>query len=168
MNTITETQHLYLREFDAADAVNLFELNADPEVIRFTGDVAFPDIESARKFLQTYTHYRVYGFGRWAVIRKSDSAFLGWAGIKYTPIRDEHDIGFRFFRKYWNHGYASEAARACVAYAFAQLGLMRIVGRAMEDNTASLRVLDKLEMKYFNSFEQEGKKWCVYLLEKEK
>jgi [ribosomal protein S5]-alanine N-acetyltransferase len=118
-------------------------------VVRYTGDAPFSSVEDAFNFLINYDHYNLYGFGRWAVIHKSDSEFAGWCGLKYTPERDEHDIGFRFFKKHWNKGFATESAKACLDYGFRRLGLKTIVGRAMKANTASINVLQKTGMTYW-------------------
>ena len=82
--TILETERLYLREFEPGDAENFYLLNLDPEVIKYTGDVAFKNINEASAFLQNYNHYSTYGFGRWAVILKSGRQYTGWCGLKYT------------------------------------------------------------------------------------
>ncbi len=152
---IVETERLYLREMKPEDAQNAYLLNLDPEVIRYTGDGPFGSIEEAQIFLRNYDHYRKYGFGRWAVIRKSDGEFLGWCGLKYTPELDEHDIGFRLFRCYWNKGYATEAAKACLQLGFSKFGMQQIVGRAMSENHASIRVLEKIGLQ-FRELNQSG------------
>lgn len=159
---ILTTQRLTLRQLTPEDAEHCYLLNADPEVIRYTGDDAFTDVEAARNFLEGYDHYEKYGFGRWAVIRKEDGAFLGWCGLKYTPETDEYDIGFRFFKKYWNQGYATEAALACLDYGFEKLGLKTIIGRAMKANTASVKVLDKIGMVYWKPMDFHGGEGVVY------
>lgn len=157
-----ETERLLLREFVPDDAESMYLLNRDPEVIRYTGDTAFKDIEEARDLILNYGHYREYGFGRWAVISKPGNEFLGWCGLKYTPELDEHDIGFRFFRKHWNKGYATESAKACIEAGFSRFGINTIVGRAMKENTASIRVLEKLGMHFSNSFDFDGQEGVVY------
>ena len=98
MKKILETNRLYLRELDISDAKDFFLLNQDPEVIKYTGDVAFDHITEAESFLQNYNPYELYGYGRWAVIRKEDEAFLGWCGLKYSTDLDEVDVGFRFYK----------------------------------------------------------------------
>ena len=130
------------------DAEEAYLLNADPAVIKYTGDAPFESIENAREFLINYKSYQLYGMGRWAVIRKSDDAFLGWCGIKYSPEINEYDIGYRFHRRYWNNGYAFEAAYACLNYGFMHLNIENIVGNVMKENLASMRVLEKLQMKF--------------------
>lgn len=153
MKKILETPRLYLRELTPTDAEDFFNLNQDPEVIKYTGDVAFNNSIEARSFLQNYNQYELFGMGRWAVIRKEDEAFLGWCGLKYSPDLDEVDLGFRYFKKYWNQGYATESALACLEFGFHQLDLEKIVGRAMEANVASIKVLEKIGMQYAGKFD---------------
>lgn len=157
-----ETDRLLLREFSVDDAAHMYALNLDPEVIRYTGDGPFDSVESAKNFLENYDHYKQYGFGRWAVIRKSDSEWLGWCGLKYTESRDEHDIGFRFFKKYWGMGYATEAARKCLEVGFHEFDMPFIVGRAMKANLGSVRVLEKIGMAWWRDFDFEGEEGVIY------
>lgn len=165
---ILETQRLILREMMPADDHNLYALNRDPEVIKYTGDPAFQNVAEARSFLENYDQYRKYGFGRWAVVRKSDGAFLGWCGLKYDASIDETDIGFRFGKKYWNQGFATESAKASLTYGFDKLARETIVGRAMKENTASVKILEKLGMQFDREFDfYRGHSGVVYKMEKE-
>jgi ribosomal-protein-alanine N-acetyltransferase len=159
---ILQTQRLLLRELTPADAESFYLLNSDPEVLQYTGDEPFKDTEAAKEFLESYSHYKEYGFGRWAVINKADGAFLGWCGLKYTPESNEYDIGFRFFKKCWNMGYATESATACLDYGFNRLGMNTIVGRAMKANTASVKVLEKIGMSYWKPMDFHGGEGVVY------
>lgn len=121
MKTILETDRLLLREFNIGDAEGFYELNLNPNVIKYTGNSAFKDIDEARTFLKDYSDYQQNGFGRWAVIQKSTQEFLGWSGLKYTEKLDETDIGFRLFEHFWNQGFATESAKACIKYGFEKL-----------------------------------------------
>ena len=155
---LLETPRLLLREFRQEDAPHFFALNEDPEVVRYTGDPPFASLEEARQFLLDYDQYEKYGYGRWAVLRKPERGegrpqWIGWCGLRYVPGLDETDIGFRFFRRYWRQGYATEAARACLDFGFDQLGLKRIVGRAMKENGASIRVLEKIGLEFWKEFD---------------
>lgn len=163
---ILETARLVLREMVEEDAKNMFELNADPEVIQYTGNVAFKDVEEAREFLLNYTHYKEYGFGRWAMINKEDQAFIGWCGLKYIPEVDEIDIGYRLFKKYWNQAYATEAAKACLEYGFNVLNINTIVGRARAENIASIKVLEKIGLVFKDKYDIDGFPGLIYSLDK--
>lgn len=159
---LLETTRLKLREMTPDDAQNAYDLNSDPEVIKYTGDKSFETVEEARLFLTNYDHYRKYGFGRWAVISKAENILLGWCGLKYTPEKDEHDIGFRFFKKYWSMGYATEAANACLEKGFNEFNMPVIVGRAMKENVASIRVLQKIGLSYWKEDGCGGEAGVVY------
>ena len=128
MKEVIQTKRLYLRELTVADAESFFLLNNDEDVIKYTGDNAFESIKDAKIFLENYNPYQEYGFGRWAVIDKSNNEFLGWCGLKYSLEVDEVDIGFRFFKKHWNKGFATESAKACIYYGFEKLNLKTIIG----------------------------------------
>jgi RimJ/RimL family protein N-acetyltransferase len=150
MNVIIETDRLLLRTFTIDDAPLLYELNLDPEVIRYTYD-PIKDIEQAKRVMEEtiIPQYALYDHGRWAVHLKTDLKFIGWCGLKFIPQRNEIDLGYRLAKNFWGNGYATEAAFACIKYGFDKLNLHRIVGRAIPENTGSISVLQKCCMKYF-------------------
>lgn len=159
---ILETERLVLREFIPSDAENLYLLNLDPEVIRYTGDEPFANVADAARFLSGYEDYRKNGCGRWAMLEKASGAFIGWCGLKFDPDSGENDIGFRLFARYWNKGYASEAAKACLEYGFEKLDMASIIGRAMADNKASIRVLEKIGLQFEKPFDFHGGPGVIY------
>lgn len=150
MNQITETKRLSLREFKISDANDLYLLNSDPEVIRYTGDPPFESINDAEKFIINYTEYKLNGYGRWAVILKEIDCFIGWCGLKLNE-EGMVDLGFRFFKKDWGKGYATEAAIASLEYGFNKLNIDLIMGRAAIKNIASIKVLEKLRMSFWKN-----------------
>ena len=150
MKIILETERLILREFKLSDARALFKLNSDPEVVKYTGDKAFKSIDEAKQFLSNYTDYQINGYGRWAMITKLDHEFIGWCGLKLNE-ESQIDLGFRIFRNHWNKGFASEAAKACLDYGFNHYGFKKIIGRVVSDNIASIKVLEKLGMKFWKN-----------------
>lgn len=154
MNVIIETNRLLLRTFTADDAPLIYNLNLDPEVIRYTLD-PIRDIEHAGEVLEKtiLPQYALYNHGRWAIHTKPGLEFIGCCGLKARPEPrltvgqgNEIDLGYRFIKSSWGNGYATEAAWACIKYGFEKLRLQRIVGRAMPENSASLRVLEKCGM----------------------
>jgi [ribosomal protein S5]-alanine N-acetyltransferase len=149
MNVILETERLLLRTFIAEDAPLIYKLNLDPDVTRYTGDPT-KDLAHASEVLEQIIlpQYALYNHGRWAVHIKHSLEFIGWCGLKTRPERNEIDLGYRFIKAAWGKGYATEAAFGCIKYAFEKLNIQRIVGRAMPDNTASLKVLEKCGMTY--------------------
>ncbi len=160
MAYLIQTDRLLLREFQITDAQNFYLLNADPDVIRYTGDPPFKSIEDAALFLKNYTEYQKSGFGRWAVLLRSSHQFIGWCGLKQHS--NYVDLGFRFFKKEWNKGYATEAAKACLEYAFHDLDLPTIVGRVSPQNAGSIRVLEKIGMSFWKTDACKGISDALY------
>ena len=149
-----ESERLGYRELIPDDAGHLYRLNVDPEVIRYTGDPSFSSEEEARAFVLGYDRYQKHGYGRWGVINKQDREFLGWAGLKL--VDGEVDLSYRFFREVWSQGFATEAARACIQFGFTRLGMSRIVARALPENVASWKVLEKVGMQFIGFGECKG------------
>ena len=75
MKIITVTDRLILREFSSKDATHFYLLNLNTNVIKYTGDIAFSNVEEAKIFLDNYREYSLYHMGRWAVIEKSTNNF---------------------------------------------------------------------------------------------
>lgn len=155
MNIILETPRLLLREIEVSDTEAMFELNADPEVMKYTGDVSFESLEQTKNFIQNYPDYRKNGFGRNAVLLKETGEFLGWCGLKKLSDGTV-DIGYRFLKRHWNKGYATESAKAMIDYGFAHYNLTEIIGNAAIENPASIRVFEKLGMSYANTRNYDG------------
>lgn len=149
MGPIARTGRLWMREMTTGDAAHCFALNNDPEVRRHTGDGPFAGLEDAHAFLAAYPAYRQDGFGRWAVLLH-DGTWLGWCGLRRQPD-GEVDLGYRLLRAHWGKGYATEAALASLQLGFGRFALPAIIGRVAQDNAASLRVLEKVGMRYWKS-----------------
>lgn len=154
---ILETERLRLREMQPTDAEFAYALNSDEEVIRYTGDEAFGSVEEARQFLENYGSYSQFGFGRWGCELKSTGELIGWCGLKNDA--GVIDLGYRFFRKEWNKGYASEAALACLNYGHQTLKMDKIIARAEGKNKPSIRVMQKIGMR-LSSKVSLGRSYC--------
>ena len=157
-----ESERLVYRKFTLSDKDSLYQLNLNPEVIKYTGDNAFNSIVEAENFIKNYDHYSKYDFGRWAVLLKDSKEFIGWCGLKYSVEKNEVDIGFRFFENQWNKGFATEAALRCIEIGFQQYKLTKIVGRAMKRNYASVKVLEKIGLKFEKEFDFDGNEGVIY------
>jgi [ribosomal protein S5]-alanine N-acetyltransferase len=151
-----QTDRLLLRTFQLEDASGLLALNADPIVLQYTGDLPFLNLKEAENFVLNYTHYQDYGLGRWSVLDRYTNEFIGWCGLKYSPEKNEYDLGFRLLQQHWNKGYATEASLASLRYGFQNLGLLEIVGRARIENKASIAVLKKVGMLEEKAFDFDG------------
>lgn len=156
-----ETHRLILRELTVDDANSFYELNLNPEVIKYTGDPPFTSVEESKEFLLHYKEYKNHGFGRWAVITKENNQFIGWCGLKYHN-EGYVDLGFRFFQDQWKKGYATESAKACINYAQSTLKLTELIGRVLPSNIASVRVLEKLGFTFFKTGACNGVENALY------
>lgn len=165
MHVIIETERLVLRQFEPGEGQLIYTLNEDPEITRYTGDPV-RDMDHANEVLEQVIlpQYALYNHGRWAVHTKPGMEFIGWCGLKYRPELDEIDLGYRFMKSAWGKGYASEAAMASIKYGFEKLGLRRIVGRAMPENIASVKVLEKCGMRYVGEELVDGHRAVMYEL----
>ena len=86
---------------------------------------------------------------QFAIVLKSEERLIGNCGIrKQNAYIQVADLGYEVDRRYWGHGYATEASRALLDFGFKQLGLHRIWAYCLEENVASARVLEKVGMRY--------------------
>lgn len=161
---LLESERLYFRNFIPEDCEEMFLLNADWDVLKYTGDILFNTILEARNFIEKYQveTYEKIGYGRMTTILKETNEVIGWCGLKYHPDIDEVDLGYRFHKRYWNQGYGTEASLACLDYAFRELAIERVEAYAVEENIGSCRVLLKSGFKFVGMAERYGNRWRKY------
>ena len=149
MKTLIETERLLLREITLNDTAKMFKLHSNPDVQKYTGEPMIESKEEMEQAIQARVgNYAKYGYGRWATFLKDGMQFIGWAGLAYLPEFDEIDLGYRFLPTYWGMGFATEASHAILTYGFDTLKLKRIIAIAMKGNKASIRVMEKVGMKF--------------------
>ena len=163
---VTTTERLVLRHFEPRDAMFLFALNSNPDVIRYTGDVPFINMSAAKNFVHDYDHYDQCGYGRWAVELKDGNRFIGFCGLRNDDKTGEVDLGFRFFADCWSRGFATEAGTAAIRLGFEAFGLESIISRCQRENRPSIRVLQKLGMQFCEVREEAGRLWLIYRLDR--
>ncbi len=166
--TPIETPRVTLREFTAADAQRWWQLQCDPRMSRYTADGGVQSAEEIERILRDVVcaDYRTYGYGRWAVIHREHDQLIGFSGLKYLPQHDEVDIGYRFAPDYWGQGLATESSAAVMEYGWNVLQLQRIVGMVLPENTASVRVLEKLGLGFVRHEQEDGETVAVYAAER--
>lgn len=157
-----ETSRCTLRLFTMNDVKDLFMMDSDPEVHRYLGNRPLKYIEEASEIIiNIRQQYSSNGMGRLAVIEKSTREFMGWAGLKLETRevyghRSYYDLGYRFARRCWGKGIASECAAASLEIGFNRYGLEVINAAAHTENIASNRVLQKNGFKLKNTFRFDG------------
>lgn len=156
------TERLILRPFSLDNAKDIYALNGDPEVMKFTGDKPFGSIAEAREFIINYNHFGKWERGRCGVFLRENNTFIGWCGLKYHEDTRETDLGYRFKKAYWGKGYGTEAASICINDGFTRLQLQRIYAEAYAENIGSIRIMEKIGMKYLKDTILKGATGKVY------
>ena len=156
MVSLPQTPRLMMRPHRPDDVDFMIALNADPEVVRYTGDVAFTERSEAEAVVASLEQqYRERRLGRFVVLDRHTGERLGWCGLRWFEQEGGADLGFRFFRAVWGRGYATEAGRAYLDYG-AALGVPRIFANAIPSNIGSVRVLEKLGFRRTGTFDADG------------
>ncbi|HEX8283271.1 MAG TPA: GNAT family N-acetyltransferase [Pyrinomonadaceae bacterium] len=149
MNVI-ETERLNLREVTEADAPFVLELLNDPDFVRNVADRGVRTPEEARRYIteRFVASYRREGFGFWLVEPKDSGVPAGICGLVKRDALPGVDVGYAFLPPFRSKGYASESASAVMRYAREALGLSRLYAIVNPENSASVRVLEKLGMRF--------------------
>lgn len=143
---ILQTKRLILRPLELSDAAPMYELIRHREVAASLLNVHFPySQEAATDFIhyarrQTRNGEALY----WGIT--SEDAFMGVMGLTLRLQHHGAEIGYWIGVPFWNHGYATEAARRVLMYAFEDAKLHRVHAVCFADNIASVRVLEKIGM----------------------
>ncbi len=147
---ILETERLLLRHLSSDDAVFMLELMNEPSYIQNIGDRRIRTLEGAKVYITKgpMVSYATNGFGLDLVSLKETGESIGICGLIKRETLEDVDIGYAFLPKFWLKGYAVESALAVKQFARDVVGLKRIVGITNPDNIGSIRVLEKIGMKF--------------------
>jgi [ribosomal protein S5]-alanine N-acetyltransferase len=155
---IQETDRLILRHLHIFDAQAMDRVFGDPKVMLFG-----PGIQTqswVRDWLRgCLENYQKLGFGPWAVVEKSSSTVIGYAGLFHFPDIDgqtEIEVGYRLKHSHWGQGFATEAVMTILKYAFHVLCLPRLIALIDPQNRASIRVAEKVGMHFEKEVMLEG------------
>lgn len=147
---IMTTDRLMLRQWKREDADDFAAMNADPRVMAHLPALLMR-WESDELLGRLHDEILGQGYGLWAVTRHSDGALLGFCGIRKVgfpgALNGRHEIAWRFARKHWGAGYASEAALAALELAFGPLGLDEVVAFTVPGNTRSQALMARIAMR---------------------
>jgi len=165
MHVIFETPRLFLRRFTDADAPLVYKMNSDPEIVKYIHEPVLENEEQAKKILTDFIlpQYKL-NLGRWAIHTKADYEFIGWCGLKYIKETGIIDLGYRLLKTAWGKGYATEAAQYTLIYGLRDLKIKEITGMAHVENIASIKVLEKIGMKFTRDEIVDGQPVKVYTL----
>lgn len=144
------THRLTICELSDTDAEFILKLVNDPDWIKYIGDRGVRDIEDARQYILNgpVASYREFGFGLFLTKLKNSDTPIGICGLLKRKYLKDVDIGYAFLPEFRNQGYAFEAANAVMNYARSVLGIDTIVAITSPDNHRSIKVLEKLGLRY--------------------
>ncbi|MEH7883907.1 GNAT family protein [Bacillus sp. JJ1609] len=153
-----ETNRLLIRKFELGDLRAVLEYTSDIHVMRYIPEGVFAE-EDATKFLNENMGDHAQKF---AVALKDENILIGHIAFHKYFGEHTYEIGWVFNPKYYNRGYASEAAHSTLKYGFEELKLHRIMATCQPENTASYRVMEKIGMRregYFKKCIPQGNDW---------
>ncbi|HEY3266911.1 MAG TPA: GNAT family N-acetyltransferase [Armatimonadota bacterium] len=165
--TVFETERLTLRELTPDDLDDLATLYADPVVMHFWPS-PYTRPQSEANLQRLIRMYDEHGYGLWATIRKADGQFLGRCGLlPYTlDGAPEIELGWMLGKEHWGFGYATEASKAGMEFAFRNLNAPRVIALIRPENEPSIRVALRLGMRPWSDTEHAGLPHRVYLAER--
>jgi [ribosomal protein S5]-alanine N-acetyltransferase len=145
-----ETERLILRPLTEGDAGFIFELVNDPSFIQNIGDRNVRTLDDAKRYITNgpVASYAKNGFGLYLVELKDTGQPIGMCGLIRRSMLNDVDIGYAYLPRFWSKGYAIEAALVMKQYARDVIGLKRLVAVVDPQNTASIRLLEKLGMTF--------------------
>jgi RimJ/RimL family protein N-acetyltransferase len=153
---LLETERLRLRRVVPSDLEWLVELDADPDVTRYT---SYSQPTSRRRY-ETEILPRWFAFyettphlGYWAAELRQGNEMVGWFHLRPDRIDEgEQELGYRLKRAAWGRGLATEGGRALVAHGFGPVGAAKISARTLSRNFGSRRVMEKCGLIYEGDF----------------
>ncbi len=156
-----ETDRLIFRDWTKEDFQQFHVICSDPAVMQFVGDGEPWSEEKTKHWIESSVETaRTHGYCRCALIHKQTSELIGFCG--FIPTNDGPEIGWRLAKQFWGQGLATEAASAALKFGCDTLGFQRVIALVQRPNTASIRVCEKLGMKFESSFDRNGREVLVY------
>jgi len=141
-------------------------IHSDPEVTRFTTRTHMDRIDTWRHLAMIVGHWQLRGFGMWGVFESDSGRLVGRVGFYEPADWPDFELGWTMGRASWGKGYAPEAARACVEYAFDVMGRDHLISLIDPENVASIRVAEKIGETLEREIEIQGHRVLVYGIRK--
>jgi len=148
-NMNLETERLILRRWSPHEFEVFSAMHAEPEIMRFLSRDGQPltRFQSWQNFCIDFGHWQLRGFGMFAVVERATNELVGYVGPWHPEGWPGLEINWRLRHKFWGRGYATEAARRCVEFAFTDLDRDELISLIDKDNLRSIRVAERLGQK---------------------
>lgn len=168
MTPVLETKRLVLRQLQSADAPAIFAIIGDEVAMQYYPQ-RFRYDDAVKWVARNRQRYKQHGFGLYAVLLKGESELIGDCGIVKQHVEGEPalEVGYHFSRDHWGHGYATEAARACMGLAFHAFGAGKVISLIRPENLPSRRVAERNGMQVERQVVHYGLPHLVYAMRRE-
>ena len=160
-----QTDRLVLRGWQGSDFEAHAAMSADSEVMRYLGGPVDAE-ESWRRMAIHAGHWALRGYGMWVVEERGESGLLGRIGLWNPEGHPGLEIGWHLARHAWGRGYATEAGRAVMDWAWTVLGAARLISIIDPDNAASMRVAERLGERFLRDDMMDGEPVVIYGIER--
>ena len=127
-----------------SDFEEYFEIHRDPEVTRYTVRTQLDRMDAWRHLAIITGHWHLRSFGMWGVFEKETQHLVGRVGFHEPDGWPDFELGWTIGRAFWGKGYATEAARRCVDFAFQEMGRDHLISLIDPENRASIRVAERI------------------------
>jgi RimJ/RimL family protein N-acetyltransferase len=163
-----ETERLTLRIFRQNDFERYAAICANPEVMRYLNyDKTLTRLEAWQQMAMFIGHWRLRGYGIWAVEERKSRNFVGRIGFFNPEGWPGFELGWVLGRKYWGKGYAREGARRALAYAFTEMAQEHVISLIHPDNHRSIRVAEQIGERLEGRTELLGQEVLIYGIDRE-
>lgn len=156
------TERLHLRMLEQSDFEEYAAIHTDPEVTRFTTRTHLDRTEAWRHLAMIVGHWHLRGFGMWGVFERESGRLVGRVGFHQPEGWPDFELGWTMGRASWGKGYAPEAARACLDYAFDVMKRDHVISLIDPNNIASIRVAEKIGETVEGETEVSGHHVLIY------
>lgn len=169
---IIETERLILRKINKNDYLEIAKTLQDIEVM-YAWEKSFSDDEVKLWIDENLKRYDKEGYSYFLAINKNDNTVVGVMGPLLEKIENETHIGVAYIlnKKSWGKGYAHEGVKACIEYAFNNLNAKNVIAQIRSNNTSSIKVAQKLNMKiidkYVKVYDNKEMEHLIYSIENE-
>jgi ribosomal-protein-alanine N-acetyltransferase len=162
---VLDTTRLEIRRLSPGDAAFMLELLNDPSFIQNIGDRGVRDVGGARSYIMrsAVASHEKHGYGLDLVELKETAEPMGICGLVRRDFLDDPDIGFAFLPRFTGLGYATESAAAVLAHAREVLRLPRVLAIVAPGNERSIRVIEKIGLRYERMIMRPGESRAIRL-----
>ena len=160
---VLETERLRMRWFRESDFEQFCKMTFNAEVMRFLGDgKPMDELNSWRQMATFMGHWYLRGYGIWAVEEKSTANLVGRIGFMNPTGWPGFELGWTLARDSWGKGYATEAARRALEYAFTEMDRDHVISLIAPANVASVKVAERLGEKVEGETQLMGHHVLIY------